>query len=830
MTQNERRVQKAVICVWSEHRPSSQREIAGATQTKKIRALSQPTIRYYFRKWEEDERMETQVSEKGQSGAAWYFSWGAPASATLRDAVEFALRDGTLPDGTRRHVRTGIRIRFGLPDRCSDTAILEACDSVSADQLYDLPEGVYEACLEKTDSKRTAQNLRSAMRRALRLAAQANVVPVVFPRIWAEDVWEAAKWAYFPLDAPGLKNSTISTYRCHWQKFAEESKALFGGEISPDQITPDMVDRLQRHLITKKGKRHLARQIQTILSYVGRQYGVGPLADKWSDPDLAIGYNGRVNAGYLVDANGRAASNGNWDTFLGILRDSGFPNEWQEFFGWYNRYSTLPEEQIELDENFPERPDKRELTQRTLVKRIVAVRAWGYQAIHTLQELEGVGPADITLEMAFGTHGRAIARRLRAWWAERAARGEVSDRTSDGLVGILKGGMMIARALYEKSRHERGFAVVGKDKEARRVIEEEEVRKTPGEEALWQTYLVCRRMMDSLEKQRRESSNGHVSTTSKDIRRIIEQTPPTYWEGIQFELLRRIREAKGTATDEGFRYHRLVLLAFLLGLMISTGFRISEVSHIRLGIQANGNDRQYSLRNRKERRIRLRACDRKNRRRHSAFLRERYCPLWLEEEYLEQSRPFFLRWGNAPEHDWVVVDGKGLPYGCLEEDDDGGGRDDIAHSERLGKLRDFWIDQLMGVAADLGFEIPYDQGEFAPHVIRNVFGYMAYQTWGEEACASYLGDRVPSVRETYASCDGVNVNISAGMNEGLSLIKREAAVAEGDKTTGQEPLPTPDGYSGELTLLMKANAQGLINEAQLRQVIADLNRRYESTG
>jgi hypothetical protein len=263
------------------------------------------------------------------------------------------------------------------------------------------------------------------------------------------------------------------------------------------------------------------------------------------------------------------------------------------------------------------------------------------------------------------------------------------------------------------------------------------------------------------------------------------------------------------------------MLAFFLGLMISCGMRISETTHIRIGIDARGRDRQYGPGNRRCRLIQLRPADRKNARRHGAYLRERYCPVWLEREYLERSRPFFLKRGGGPDHDWLLVDMQGMPYGCIEEDDDGEGRNDIEHARRIAILREYWIDQLMGVAASLDLEIPMEQGEFAPHVIRNVFAYLLFQRSPKDA-ANYLGDRLESVEETYASCDGVHVDVSEAMIDGLGLIK-------GEVPEETEPAWIPSarmGMAQELTLLMQAKNEGHIDDAVFARAIADLHRRH----
>jgi hypothetical protein len=823
-SENEARVRTAIIQVWSETGECTQRSVALATGANREKPLTQPTIGNVWTRWEAAESVVTQSGSNGRPGAGYVFTWGAPLEATLQDVVAAGLQQGALPEDAQRSLRSAMRYLFGLKRQASDDLILGECATTPADQLYDVPGRVYEAILSSGASAATAGNLRSVVRRAMRLAAEQGLVPVIFPRIWEENPWEAGKWAYFPNDAPGLKVGTLRTYRANWSSYGREARELFSEELHPDDVSPEMVEQLRRHLITRKGNRYLARQFTTILSYIGKVYQVGPLAPKWHGSGaITRGYNGRVNAGYLVDAEGRGASNCDWDVFLGIFRDNGLPDDWQEFLIWYGDYCTLSEDEIERDPRFPIRPDKRELKQRTMVKRVVGIRAWAFQAIRVLEDLDGLGPQAVTLDHAFGTHGDLVARRLRSWWTDRAERGEVSDKTSAGLVDILKAGMMVARALYDRSRYERGISAVGDDGQARRAFDEEAMAKTPQEDAYWRTYTSCRAMIDSIEKRRRKSSNGHTATTAKDIRRIIQETPPAYWVAIQQELLRRVREAKDTGMGDEIRYHRWVMIAYLLGMMISCGFRIGEVTHIRIGQDGQGRDRQYGPKNRAARRIQLRACDRKNARRHAAFLRERYCPVWIEEEYLARSRPFFLARAGVEEHDWLFLDAQGRPYGCTEESDDGEGRDDIKHSERVADLRNFWCDQLMAVAASLGLEIPYEQGEFAPHVLRNVFGYLLYQTMSRKDAANYLGDQVASVEETYASCDGVHVDVSEAMVDGLSLIKSEV---EDFARVAPAPAAVPGEMSAELALLMQAKNEGYMSDELFVAAMADLNRRY----
>lgn len=770
-------VRAAIIDLWSCSGRNGQRVIADRTRALG-HSVAQTTVSQYVTRWTADGVAVPQPGTNGRPGALWQLNWdGAPPDATLRDVVVAALADGALPEAAQRHLKTALRLVFRLEVKAEGERLLAPCSTVSAEELYDFPQRVYDAAVESHAGKGTAENLRGAARRALRVAAASGVVPVIFPRAWSDDPWEAATWHYFPDDAPGISRATIRVYRSNWRDYAREAQEFFAeepynmAEVTPDAIDTEMLAALKAHLVGRKGKRYLARQIGTVLSYVARHHQVGPMAGKWSNGREEV-YRGRFNAGHLLDSDGRAHT-GSVPGFLKILVDRGFSSEIVEFFQWYFDFSTLPDEALELqDERFPERAEKRRLKARTVQKRIIGLRAWLFQALAVLE----VSPSELTLEAAFGTHYRRIQSATVRWWKSRAEAGEVSDATSAGLVDILKGAGMVARALYDRSRFRRGLLTVGTDGAAHPVMDEEEATKTPREDAWWRGYRTAMDKVDSLEAQRATSSGGHVNTTIKSIKRMVEATPYWYWESIQAECLRRIEKARIAGQDDGLRYHRLVLMAFLLGVLMSTGCRVSEVTHLRYGTARVDHYRgQYDRRHLKEaRRIVLRAIDRKNERRHSAYLRERYCPLWLEQEYETRSRAWFLARGKQ-DHDWVIVDAHGRPYGCPEEDEHGNGRDDLAHTARIADLREAWQDALMPIAAALKLRIPTNWGEFAPHAIRGVFGYAIFQALGTVAAANFLGDSTASVEDTYAAVDGSHIDVAQVLKDEFKELSRAAA-------------------------------------------------------
>lgn len=846
---NQEMVRAAIIELWAGGGSNTQRAIAERTKVLGHR-VSQSAISAYMARWAKAGLVVPQVGSNGSAGAAWSLNWdGAPETATLRDVVAFALTRPELPAAVQRQIKTAVRTVFGLPWRTDGERLLAPCTRVGAEQLYDFPRRVYEAALAGNTSKDTAENLRGAVRRALRLAAQRGCVPIIFPRAWDDDAWERAMWTYFPDDAPGIARSTVGVYRSNWRDFAREAKEFFAGapyelaHVGPDMIDGDMLEALAKHIVGRKGKRYLARQIRTVLSYVARHHGAGPLVGQLRTDREEV-YRGRFNAGYLLDAQGKAHT-GSPEGFLKILRDRGFSPEVLEFFEWYFAYSTLPDEALEgREDEFPERPANRALKARTVQKRIIGLRAWLHQALVVLD----IEAKDVTLAVAFGTQYRRIQTAVLRWWKERAEAGEVSDATSSGVVDILKAAGMVARALYDRSRFRRGLTVVGTDGEALAFLEEEAASKSPAEDAWWRAYRSAMDRIDSLEERRATSADGHLKTTIKSIKRMVEHTPYTYWEALQGECLRRIRAANEAGEDNTLRYHRLVMIAFVLGILMSTGFRVAEATHLRYGTARVDHYRgQYDVRHlRPQRRVMLRPIDRKNEKRHSAYLRERYCPLWLEQEYEQRSRPWLMRRGGTS-HDWLLVDAQGRPYGCPEEDEHGGGRDDLAHADRVADLRDAWQDALMPIAAALGLPIPTAWGEFAPHAVRGVFGYAIFQALGTVAAANYLGDSTSSVEDTYAAVDGSHINVADVLKtefERLAGSPADEAAAKSTASRGTKkakggagaPRPssaavsapaTPSAaYHDEMMALLARAEQHRLAETTVSGLVASLNAKY----
>lgn len=758
-TETQALIRAALIDLWVRGKGVTNSAIAAHLKAAGT-SRSSRTVASQITRWRRAGVVDTQLSAVGLGENVQTARFGGEATreATLKTVLTYVLTpNSSFPAWAHPNLRTALRTVLELPMAADLSAIMTAAQHVSADKLRSLPDRYVSLARARGVDVRMIGNLESLLRRALRCAADADRIPLVFEHLWGDPAWEALRWRYFADESPGISQATIAVYRSNFAQLAREAVALFSNEpyrrpiITFESLSEVDILTLRRHL-RQRGKRYLARQVQTILSYIARTYGEGPYANR------AI--NGR-HAIYLRSAEGFAASRGTWPEFLAIFESNSFKPEWLEFLEWYRDYSTLPDGKLAgQPERFPPRPRIRHLAPSTVVGRMNSIRAWVGMAFEVLKK-----PAsEVTLIEVFGVKARFIAERLKAWWADRAMSGEVSDATSEGLTNILLDAAMIARALCDRAAHERG--VDNLSAEALSLLDWEASVRTRQEEVYFRAYMTMTALADQLMEARRTSDNGHGLTTSKDITRMVQQTPPQWWLRVLDDMLARIHTGWFDGR-RGERFLRLIEAAYLLGFLISTGLRRSELAHIRLGsyVSVKGEviDRQYGPRNRAQRIVRMRAVDRKNQRQHRAALRDRFCPLWLEQLYLEHARPFFLA-KSEQDHDWLFVTANGQPYGCLEETDTGerSASDILDFMERKSRFTQFFQNQLAAAAAGLGLTIPEADHEFGFHAVRGVFAYLLFQSpkFGVTAAANWLGDRVATVEGTYAEVDGTLVDVS----------------------------------------------------------------------
>lgn len=725
------------------------------------------------------------------------FNWStlAPDAATLRHAVEPFLTDETVADHRKHAVRSALRFILELPTKCADAVLLQACERVSAAELYLLPGRTYDAALAPPNPLRqqTAANHRAAIRSVMRYAADRQLVPIVFPRIWNDDAWERDKERFFPLEVDGPTPHKISNFRSAWTVFGATFAAMH-----PDQpnelasVTREIAEAVITRMQVHDGRYAVGYAARGALRYIAERFGAGPFAvASAADVFMVQTPSGRRPAVYLRGPNSEAAD-GDWDKLFAILEHHQLPASLVNFLRWYRVYVTADVKTITANKSqFPPRRRGLQIDENTLNQRIPALRAFLGAAIYELRPGDAAAPLGLSLnpptleaDEVFGFRFQAILHALRSWWEARAEAlpdGAVGKSGSGGLRQMVISLGMIALAYYEYLRHQRQMRIsVRAMSNGRERIDwrsEQEVPKSAAEQAAWDAYRDAGVNADELAGQTvRGARNGrtHRQNDYKDIRRIVENTPPAYWIALLQFMLAEMRESKKAGNDHGYAYHTNVLNAFMLGLLISTGCRIEELCHVRLDIQ--GKDL------RTKRIIRLRAIDRKNSRAHDVLVQPEFVPDDLLNEYLDITRPWFIegRHGQSlhqgftrrprlttrepvKPHEWLLISTSGRPFGCREEKSDGTGRKKYAFKRRCAQAGLRFKVQMSSVALAAKKLLPGTRYEFGPHAVRGSCGYGVFLMFGDagvQKAAHYLGDKEDTVREAYSSINGLHVDSS----------------------------------------------------------------------
>jgi integrase len=375
---------------------------------------------------------------------------------------------------------------------------------------------------------------------------------------------------------------------------------------------------------------------------------------------------------------------------------------------------------------------------------------------------------------------------------------------------------MVAEALYRQIRHTSSQVVtdLGDVRAGARagMVRAEAVKGlTQTELALLKTYEASGAHSASIEEEIRHAPGSQANTTLRDLEAIVRDTPATYWMNILTNLLEEIQDHRASGEDEGARYHTLVLDTFLHAFLLSTGCRISEPTHVRMDVHFEERHELGHL-------IRLRPVDRKNNRAHEVVLRADFLPDWLYREYIDRTRPFFLK-GSA-DTPFLFVNAHGEPFGCPEENVDGTGRAFIEWEARKGRLATRWKNRMVRTATAMGLNVPSRHGHFSPHCVRKSMGHAICHSHGLEAAASYLGDKVATVESTYASLTGLHVD----SGEVARRFRRS------EVTEPREPLAPDerDGheYGSELRDLTRLLGQGHLSVEEFAEAKAALNRRF----
>jgi integrase len=730
---------------------------------------------------------ESTEGGQGKRSAPAWFNWSpiARETATLRDALAPYLAASGVPEHRKQKLNEALRLllpsltRFPLGRKCPASEICKAAALVPAARIHDLPALVKAAAISPTAGESYARHIRGLMR----WAAAECVVPVMLPEQRPANAWDAYRDRLFPLPEQGGASSATRNDRRLWEVYREGAVSLHGAGImeqDPDSLTPQDAHAVTRHLKCVMGRVSSAAHVASFLLRLRDEHQAGPYRELEPNPFLTRSASGARTPRHMLvmDPNDPNARADNWDALRRALRREGFPEDWQDFLSNYEAYSTLDVGEIDArSDEFPARPPKQQLGAGALLRRVQTIRIW----LGTAVAVVGMERETLTPHVAFGTHYRLIWLAVRKEWAARAKFAQdrrdaglppedlISDEASKGLEHYVVVAGMMAQALLRRLQlvRQRGRGTdleqVGKSRTWR--VDVGAVRGAVGddiERALFEAFEDSRMQAQMLHAAR-EQKNGNTgdSNTAKSLDRIIEDMPATKWMAMYHRLQEQVQrllrtERRALQTQAGVK---LVMHTLILGILLSTACRESELYHLRFDIQFF----------RRRREIVWRAIDRKNKKKHYGVLRPGIVPDWLLDLWCDECRPWLMtgqhvaagRPAVAP-HEFLFVNLDGRAIGCVEEDRRGKGRDKRRFNSRKGAASRLFVDTLGAAAAALGYVLLEGYGEFGEHAIRGAVGHAVYQdpNLGPQAAANLLGDTLKTIEKSYSRLDARGVDMT----------------------------------------------------------------------
>lgn len=766
------------------------------------------------------------------------FNWSplpfeAPA---LEVAASSYLRDDDLEGRQKSAVRSALRLVLELPTKCEDESILQACAKLAPEEPYDLALRAYESAQARRLAEQTARNHRTAIRALLRYAATNRLIPLVFPPVRPESLWEERLHEYLPLAPQGRTDQATLTMRSAWRSLEETARQLFGEDIQFDDLTRAMATQVIDHYLDGKARRAVGYAIRRLCHHLADEHDVGPFTEP-SQLDLFTvdTPGGRRPALYLRGTNGDAAD-GDWERLCTILEDLGFPASLTEFLRWYKNYVTLPSLEILRSPDYPPRRQKHRISDKTGFERLTALRALLGAAVHKLEVAKDahvgleLSPKILGPDVIFGERFQELVESMLAWWEARAKHlpeDALGKGTSGALRQIVINLGMFALGRYEWLRHQRNVKTTTRTTQSGRehvdTLAEEGVEKTPAETAAWDAYRFASAVADALTDLKKDSKGRTRKRNNefRDIQRILKNTPPSWWIDLQNGMIELFRKKKRAGDDQSCAYHSLVLNAVTLGLLISTGCRIEELCLVRLDVQFN----------RTKRIIELRVIDRKNGKAHTVRLHDEYLPDDLLDEYLKRSRPWFiagrpgikrttpLKREPVEPHQFLLVSTSGRPFADPKETKDGEKRDEAVIKRRAAQAGQRVQTQMAKMARKFKMTVPSGKFEFGAHPVRGSCGYGIFLLHDEKAAAQYLGDTIDTALDAYSAIDGSQVDSSCLVGFEPNPIKRA-------RDSAAEPIA--QDYAAELKELTADYKDGLLTRQEFERAKAALNERYRT--
>jgi integrase len=778
-------------------------------------------------------------------------SFDAPA---LRHAVATFLADDEIPGYQKAALRSALRLLLDLPTKCADGVIHDACERYAPEELYGLHEQAFECATARGLETQTAKNHRTAIRGLKRYAAERRIIPLVFPELRPDSAWTELMDLYLPLSPIGRTEHFILTMRSAWRNLHSTACLLFGDEVQFEDLTREDGERLVTHILLTERRSAVGYNVRRLLQFLGDRFQEGPFSGASSrDRFTVFTPGGRRPALYLRGPAGEAAD-GDWDGLCDLLGRMGFPESLTDFLRWYREYVTLRALDMIGNPRFPARRERHRISDKTSFERLTALRALLGAATNELvvgPEGEMIGPRlapnDLTPEVVFGVRFPELVQVMVDWWRARAEvlpEGALGRGTSGALRQMVINLGMFALGHYERLRHQRKLKSASRTTqsgiEVVDAMAEEGVPKTAAEVAAWDAYMHANKLADALTDLERDGRGRTRKRNNdfRDISEILKVTPPAYWIALQNGMVDLFREAKRTGRDGSYEYHSLVLNAVMLGLLISTGCRIEELCLVRLDVQFD----------RAARKIVLRAIDRKNAKRHTVLIHPAYLPDDLLDEYLERSRPWFLKGRPIPRkpgswrprkpkrsrvqpHSFLLVSTSGRPFACLSETKNGQNRNEGELKRRAGQAGRRFQAQMATMARRFDMPVPSNKYSFGPHSVRGSCGFGIFLLHDEKAAAQYLGDTIETVRAAYSAIDGAHVDSSGlvGFHVAPSSPSASPAMlAPAASAMTAAPSAIDADYASELKELVGELKAGLITRNEFDRAKASLNKRYDN--
>jgi hypothetical protein len=722
-----RKAEAAITDAWLAGLPGRNADILGQASAEQ---LSQQGLDAARRYWGERREAETRT-DPAHGKTAWaVYLWGAPGNANLADALRAAAKsDGYA--GNLSVVRTGVRYALALPDYCNEAKLLAGATQVSASQLQDLPDRVFEVALTRGSGQRqSGYNLRSQMRGFLRWAVTNRVLPICFTARVTRTPWDDVADAVWPNPR---QRTTAATYRAAWHKVAAIASELHGREIQPNDLTSAHIKAIWGRILAS-GHPRLADTARSAISAAGK---AGHLR-QWTRPQH------RRTGQCLTVPDGISIEQDPWGALSTALNEAGFPSEFSEFFAWFQQYRTLESKAMRRRRaEFPRRPPHKQLRPGSQIQYVRSILRWLGSAGRELG-----APSSLTLIQVFGRDFPKVLTRFEEEVETAAKTGRCSPHGS-GARNVIVCACAIASDLYAYIRHRDGHSLaLNQSSSGERVDLQAELRKdvAPDLRTLLEAYkegFVAVAELSEAAKAANETGKSRNSV------RHMETTVDRFsFQGFWVPLLDAALEALSQAAkgERSPAFHLTVRHTFQLALAISTAARPREMC-----IAVIGDHYQPQSENPTDV-LHLPAGLRKNAVAHDSPIIRRFLPNWLEELHMESRAYFLSRNPDPTDADRLALflcrAGRALAAPGMSEADIKSG---------VCTLRAAFRNFVAKTAAAAGLTPPTDAGYRGMYTIRGAAGDFVNSHSGSQEAAKLLGNHPRTAAVAYASRSGRDI-------------------------------------------------------------------------